>query len=51
MRSGGVCQPYSVIQMRFLPHSLLTLAISVLMLPSVIAVPPGFELGVSLGRP
>src|SRR3954449_3250915 len=50
-RSGGVCQAYSVIQIRFLPHSRLTWAMSVLMLPSVMADPPGFDLGVSLGLP
>src|SRR5436190_24020651 len=50
IRSGGVCHAYSVIQMGFLPQSLFTATISVLMLPSSIALPPGLELGVSLGR-
>src|SRR3954462_6875478 len=45
-RSGGVCHAYSVIQIRFLPQSRLTCAMSVLMLPSVTAEPPGLDLGV-----
>ena len=34
-RSGGVCQPYSVTQIRFLPQSLFTTAMSELMFPIV----------------